>query len=199
MNHLTRNSEIPPCAPRLLITGFEPFDGEACNPTQEIIMQLRAAPPPGMELITAVLPVATHTAPQQLCALLQTHQPGVALLMGLARGRATLSLEQVAINMLDFSRPDNTGEQIQDQTIIPGAPAAYFTTLPVRAMLEQLSASGIPAIISYTAGAYLCNQVFFTALHWAANEAPATRIGFLHTPVLPAQSIHKDTPAPSMA
>ncbi len=184
---------------RLLITGFEPFDKEPLNPTEVVVRQLETTPPEGYELRTAVLPVDTTAAPRQLEELLDTWQPDVVLLMGVARRRPALSLERVAINVLDFNIPDNAGQRITDLPVIPGGPAAYFSTLPVRRLLDALRSAGIPAEISYTAGTYLCNQVFYAALHWAAHNRPTARIGFVHVPALPEQAAAKGRPIPSMA
>jgi len=182
-----------------VITGFEPFNNESINPTQELIKKLVIDFAEDDHLITAVLPVDTIAAPSHLTSLLNRHQPHAILLTGLAMGRATLAIERVALNLLDFDVADNAGKLIQDRPIVPGGPAAYFATLPVRGIKEQLCAAGIPAAISNSAGTYLCNQVMYTALHWAANRDPAPRVGFLHTPALPEQMAHRQRPGPSMA
>ncbi len=119
--------------------------------------------------------------------------------MGLAMGRTTLSIERVALNLLDFNIADNAGKLERDRPVIPDGPAAYFATLPVRTIKEQLCAAGIPTEISNSAGAYLCNQMMYTALHWAANRDPAPHVGFVHVPALPEQMAHRQRPGPSMA
>ena len=184
---------------RILVTGFEPFNDDPINPTQNLVWELRREVPAGIDLVTDVLPVDTVTALPQLMSLLERHRPDAVLLMGLAQHRSALSIERVAINLLDFNMPDNAGRRIQDEPIIPGGPAAYFTTLPSRAIVEKLRAAGIPVELSYTAGTYLCNQVLYTALHWAAEREPAPRVGFLHTPAMPAQVAQKSHPGSSMA
>ena len=101
--------------------------------------------------------------------------------------------------VLDFNIADNAGNRVQDRPIAPDGPAAYFATLPVRVIKEQLCAAGIPAAVSNSAGTYLCNQVMYTALHWAANHKPTSQIGFLHVPALPEQMAGHQRPGPSMA
>lgn len=184
---------------RVLLTGFEAFDNDTLNPSQQIVTHFTAAPPPGLDLRGAVLPVDTEAAPSVLHALLDAHQPEAVLLTGVAVQRPALCLERVALNLLDFRIPDNAGRQVQDQPIVPSGPDAYFATLPVRALVERLIAAGIPATLSETAGTYLCNQVFYLARHWAATQPGAPQVGFLHVPALPAQAARRNTPIPSMA
>ncbi len=169
---------------KILFTGFEPFGANQRNPTAELVANLHQRPPAGLNLTAEVLPVDTHLAPQRLLDLLETVRPEMILLTGLAAGRTSLSLERVALNLLDFEIPDNAGLKIQDRPIEPEGPAAYFSTLPVRPLMEQMLAAGLPAMISNTAGAYLCNQVFYQALHWAAQQDPPPAVGFLHVPQL---------------
>lgn len=183
----------------IIITGFEPFNNEMINPTQELIGRLQKTVPNTEKLVTDVLPVDTIAAPAHLTALLDHYQPTAVLMMGLAMGRATLSVERVAINVLDFNIPDNAGVQAHDQPIVPDGPVAYFATIPVRAVRDQLRAHDIPAEISNSAGTYLCNQVLYTALHWAAQREHQARIGFVHTPALPEQVAAQQRPGSSMA
>ena len=182
-----------------VITGFEPFNNEPVNPTQKLVEQLTEDLADDSRIVTAVLPVDTVIAPERLTSLLERHQPRTVLLMGLASGRSTLSIERVAINVLDFNIADNAGNRLQDRPIAPDGPAAYFATLPIRAIKEQLCAAGIPAALSNSAGTYLCNQVMYTALHWAARRKPASHIGFLHVPALPEEVAERQRPGPSMA
>lgn len=184
---------------RTLITGFEPFNNETVNPTQKLVEQLAEGYADDDKIVTTVLPVDAVAAPKRLTSLLERHRPQIVLMLGLAIGRAALSIERVAINMLDFNIADNAGYRAQDRPVVPGGPAAYFATVPVRAIKDRLCAAGIPAIISNSAGTYLCNQVMYTALHWAAQQNPIPRAGFLHVPALPEQTAPRPHPAPSMA
>ncbi len=183
---------------RILVTGFEAFDGAEVNPTEEVLSLLMEHPPLGVELMTAVLAVDSVRLQQEWPALLDTLNPDVVLMLGQATGRTGFSIERVAINWLDFRVPDNAGLQLRDRPILPDGPAAYFATLPTREWVEHLRATGIPAELSYTAGTYLCNQAFYLALHWAAQRSPMPRVGFIHVPALPAQVAALDKPVPSM-
>ncbi len=183
---------------RMLMTGFEPFDGAEVNPTEEVLALLQANPPLGTDLHTLLLPVDGEKLPQVLLPRLEETRPDIVLMLGQATGRSAFSIERVALNWLDYRIPDNSGRRIQDRPILPDGPAAYFTTLPTRALLEHLRATGLPAELSYHAGTYLCNQAFYLACHWAATHSPTTRVGFIHVPALPSQVCTQEKPVPSM-
>lgn len=184
---------------RILITGFEAFAGSPVNPSEQVILALEANPPPGIEIFTAVLPVDAQSAPVVLAEKLASASPQVVISLGEASGRPVISIERAALNILDFRIPDNLGNQISDQPVLPGAPNAYFTTLPARAILEMLLENGIPAELSLSAGAYLCNQVFFHLMHWAGQQAEPIFAGFIHIPSLPDQVAMRNHSSPSMA
>jgi pyroglutamyl-peptidase len=121
------------------------------------------------------------------------------LCLGQASRRIVISIERVAVNLLDFRIPDNAGNQVSDQPVVPGGPAAYFTTLPVRAILDHITSHGIPAQLSLSAGAYLCNQVIYVLLHHLQSQDLKLPAGFIHLPDLPEQAAKKSTPGPSMS
>lgn len=181
-----------------LVTGFEPFGGDTINPSLEV---LRRLPPRlgDLGLAIRVLPTVFGRAREALEDAVRTTAPDLVLCLGLADGRAALSLERVAINVDDARIPDNEGNQPLDAPIVAGGPAAYFATLPIKAAAAALRAAGLPAIISNSAGTFVCNHVFYGALHLAATRRPALRGGFLHVPYLPAQAAAHDGGAPSMA
>ena len=183
---------------KILITGFEPFGESRINPSQMLVQSLSEKGHSQAELVTAVLPVDQARAPEQLKALISTHQPDAILAFGLAAGRTKISLERVGLNLQDFRIPDNRGVTLSDQPIDPTGPAAYFSTLPLRAMLTALLKAGIPAELSLSAGAYLCNLVLYTTLHTLASAAPIIPAGFIHLPALPEQAAEMDKPVPSM-
>ncbi len=163
----------------VLLTGFEPFGGDGDNPSGEAV-HLVAAHWGGPEvLVTAVLPVTFEGAAARLRELLAEHRPDVVVAAGLAGGRTAIGIERIAVNLIDARIPDNDGAQPVDEPSIPGAPAAHFATLPVKAIVGALDAAGIPAEVSHSAGTFVCNHVFFTALDAAA---PGTRAGFVHVP-----------------
>ncbi len=183
---------------RILVTGFEAFEGSEVNPTEEVLTLLRTQPPGGFELLTALLAVDSARVQREWPPMLDAMHPDVILMLGQATGRATFCVERVALNWLDFRIPDNAGVQMRDCPIVPDGPAAYFATLPTREMVEHLRATGVPAELSYHAGTYLCNQAFYLALHWAAQQQPAPRVGFVHVPALPAQVCTMNRAVPSM-
>lgn len=183
---------------QVLVTGFEAFEGAEVNPTEEVLSLLQANRPAGIDLLTAVLPVDSARLQTMWPSLLDELKPELVLMLGQATGRAGFAVEHVAINWLDFRVPDNAGLTVRDTRILADGPAAYFSTLPTRAMVEHLRATGVPAEVSYSAGTYLCNQAFYLALHWATQRSPASRVGFVHVPALPAQVCELDKPVPSM-
>ncbi len=180
---------------RILLTGFEPFGGSAINPSTLVVQALAAQ----AHIATAILPVDQVHGPEALLAALDQHQPEVLLMLGQATGRAAISIERVAINLMDYRIADNSGRTVSDEPIASDGPAAYFATLPVRAMLDTLLAAGIPAELSLSAGAYLCNQVMYVALHHIAQCGLPTRAGFVHLPMLPEQAAVEHRSVPSMA
>lgn len=182
---------------KLLLTGFEPFDGGSLNPSQLAVQQLVSEGLPGCEIVPVILPVIADIAPGLLLTRLEEVQPEVLLSLGLAGSRPVISIERIAINLLDFRIPDNAGRQLLDNPIVADGPAAYFATLPVRAMYEAVLAAGVPVELSLSAGAYLCNQVMYAALHLIAVRGWRTRAGFVHLPALPEMVTTR--PMPSMS
>ena len=182
---------------KILITGFEPFGEHDINPSQ---MLLQALPDlyQGSTLLKSTLPVHHELAPRRLINLLREHQPDALIAFGLASGRAKISLERVAINLMDFSFADNAGVTIENQPVVVDGPAAYFSTLPIHTMLETLTHAGVPAELSLTAGSFLCNQVFYVLMHEIETHNLKTRAGFIHLPALPEQAASSKRSIPSM-
>ena len=219
---------------RLLLTGFEPFGGDTVNPLKELALALDGRTIGGWEITGVVLPVTYGVAagqvlrlvwgcdsPEALAELGGHTDPGaepsgagktrptgpsydVILSLGQAKGRAKVCLERIAINIRDASLPDHAGNVACDEPIVPGGPAAYFSNLPLRAMLSAIEAAGVPAAISNTAGTYVCNDLFYLSLHFAATAFSRTAheggaahsgfrpgvpvgVGFIHLPALPEQ------------
>ena len=183
----------------VLLTGFEPFDGAADNPSRAAVLALAAAPPPpGTRIVAEILPVSYAHAADALRSAVRRHRPDILIAVGLAGGRAEISVERVAINVDDARIADNDGTRRIDTPVIEGGPAAYFSTLPIKAVAAAIRAAGVPARVSQTAGTFLCNHVFYQACHLAEAEAAGMRVGFLHVPWLPEQAA--DHPGePSMA
>ena len=184
--------------PMIVLTGFEPFDGDSINPAGEIVRALDGETIAGHRIAGAILPVAFAPVLPILEALLDTHRPVLALALGQAGGRSELSLERVAINLIDARIPDNEGLQPVDTAVVGGAPAARFSTLPLKAIERELRALGIPVALSLSAGSFVCNQVFFGLADLLATRHRGCRGGFMHVPWLPQQATYHPG-QPSMA
>lgn len=182
----------------VLLTGFEPFGGVSMNPSAEVAKRLDGRRFGQSVVRAAVLPVDHEGASLAVRGLLAAHDPVAVLHLGLAGERAQIAVERVAINVMDYSIPDNVGFQAVDQPCVPGGPAAYFSTLPLRALLRALHGAGIPAYLSATAGTYLCNFVMYTTLHALAARPAAPPAGFVHLPQLPSMVPPDDPAQPSM-
>ena len=170
----------------VLVTGFEPFDGDTVNPSQDVACALDGAVVEGHRIVARVLPCAFESSLAALDAALAETKPALVVALGLAAGRAELSFERVAVNLVDARIADNAGAQPVDRLVIAGAPAARFTTLPVKAIVAALGEGGIPASLSLSAGSYVCNATFFVLMHRLARRR-STRGGFVHLPLLPEQ------------
>jgi pyroglutamyl-peptidase len=180
-----------------LVTGFAPFAGDALNPSAEIARKLHGEILDGMYVVGAVLPTEFARSLSTLESLIQLHHPAVVVALGLAGGRGEISLERVAINLIDARIADNAGAQPIDEAVIADAPTAYFSSLPLKALLLHLRTLGIPVAISHSAGTFVCNQVFFGLAHLLATRYPAVIGGFVHVPYLPQQA--RNNGAASMA
>ena len=175
--------------PTVLLTGFDPFGGAARNPSWLAAHALQGRSIAGHRVIAAQLPTVFGSSLRELAGLLKQHRPALVLCLGLAGGRNALSLERVAINLNDARMADNAGEQPIDLAVVPGGPAAYFSSLPIKAMLQALQQAGIAAELSQSAGTFVCNQVFYGLMHALASRRALqqTRGGFMHLPFLPEQ------------
>ncbi len=181
-------------ATRILVSGFEPFGGEAVNPSQRAVEALGRATPSGVALRTVVLPTRFGASLARLDHELAEWPADVVLSVGLAGGRSGLTVERVAINLDDARIADNGGDQPLDRPVVEGAPAAYFASLPVKAMAAAIRAAGVEASVSHSAGTFVCNHVFFGLCHRAATTRPGLRCGFVHIPWLPEQAARHGGP-----
>lgn len=188
--------------PVVLLTGFEPFAGERVNPSWEAVRVLEGERIAGHTVVTCQLPVAFGHSLAVLREALKEVEPALVICVGQAGGRAQLSLERVAINVDDARIPDNAGACPIDAAIASDGPAAYFTTLPIKAMLAALREAGFPAEVSQTAGTYVCNHVFYGLMHalphMPGKNVPGVRGGFIHIPYAPEQAAHHPG-APSLS
>ncbi|WP_019182322.1 pyroglutamyl-peptidase I [Microbacterium yannicii] len=163
----------------VLLTGFEPFGGDAVNPSGDALRVVAERWSGPEALVTAVLPVTFEGAARLLRELMAEHRPDVVIAAGLAGGRAAIGVERIAVNLIDARIPDNDGVQPVDAPSVAGAEAARFATPPVKAVTRAIADAGIAAELSHSAGTFVCNHVFFTALDAASS---ATRAGFIHVP-----------------
>lgn len=180
----------------VLVTGFDPFGGSAVNPSWDAVQALHGREIAGHRVIGEELPTVFGAALQRLEAALERHRPRLVVCTGQAGGRPAISLERVAINVNDARIPDNAGVQPVDTAIVPGGPTAYFTTLPIKAMLQALLDAGVRAEVSQTAGTFVCNHTFYGLMHLLARPMwQGVRGGLIHVPWLPEQgqpSMHLD-------
>lgn len=182
---------------KILVTGFEPFNGGVVNPSEQIVHHLEA--PEGVSLLKKILPVEFRKATVQLQELFQEYQPDVVLSIGQAGGRAEICVERVAINIDNVKSsngrkllPDNAGAVPVDELIEAEGASAYFATLPLWQIVEAIQEKGIPAGVSNSAGTYVCNHVMYVSLHQAAVKYPKMKAGFIHIPFLPEQIANRE-------
>jgi pyroglutamyl-peptidase len=166
---------------KVLLTGFEPFGTATSNPSGEIVKQIS-----GDSIVTAILPVTYALSAERLLELIAEHNPDVVICLGQAEGRTQITPEKVAINLDDARLPDNAGVQRSDVKILDDGPDAYFTTLPIKEMVDAAKAAGVPASVSLSAGAFLCNHVFYIAQNKFAGSK--VRSGFIHVPLMDSQA-----------
>ncbi|MES2281056.1 MAG: pyroglutamyl-peptidase I [Pseudomonadota bacterium] len=173
----------------VLLTGFDAFGGASVNPSWMAVQALNGEVLAGHELIAAQIPTTFAGSVRELARLVRVHKPALVICVGQAGGRSAISLERIAINIADASIADNEGAQPVDVPVNPKGPAAYFSTLPIKAMLVALQKAGIPAEVSQTAGTFVCNHVFYALMNIIATRGKVekTRGGFIHVPWLPEQ------------
>lgn len=184
-------------APRVLLTGFEAFgddpSGQGLNPSALAAQALHEQQIAGHQVVAAVLPCVFGASVKVLKDLIREHRPSMVICLGQAGGRAGISLERVAINLDDAPMPDNAGTVRLNTRVVPQGPTAYFSTLPIRAMLEALQHEGLPCELSSSAGHFVCNHVFYALMHTLRkNKVPS---GFVHLPYLPEQAAASGTPS----
>lgn len=176
----------------IVLTGYNPYrNAPDYNPTGVLARELNGHRIGGAQVVGAQIPVAVEDAGPALRRLLDRANPDAALAMGVAPGRPVLSVERVALNMLDFTVADNRGRRYRDRPIRVGGPAAYFSTLPIRSILAALRKVRIPAELSNTAGTYLCNFAMYTLLDAFAADGKDGPVGFIHVPQVPEASLDK--------
>jgi pyroglutamyl-peptidase len=174
-------------APVILLTGFEPFGGESINPSWLIAQALHGADIADARVQALCLPTEFGKAITHLTVALKSRRPALVLALGQATGRSDLTPERVAINVDDARIADNAGAAPIDQPIVTRGPVAYFSSLPIKAMVQAMQQAGLPASVSQTAGTFVCNHVFYGLMH-AVRRRAGVRAGFMHVPLLPEQA-----------
>ena len=181
----------------VLLTGFEPFNGAAINPAWEAVRLLDGWSGDGFRVEVRELPCVFGRAAEALCAFVDEVRPDIAIAVGQAGGRPEISVERIAINVDDARILDNAGQQPVDVPIVADGPAAYFTNLPIKAMVAAMREQGLKAGVSQTAGTFVCNHVFYALMHHVRGQE--VKAGFIHVPFLPEQAEAYAEPTPSMA
>lgn len=169
---------------KLLITGFDPFDGAAVNPSWEAVKRLPDQIG-AYEIHKLQIPTVFGLAPQTVLEKAAEIQPDVIISVGQAGTRAAVTPERIGINIRDARIADNAGISPKDESIVPGGPDGYFSTLPIKTMVDAINSEGVPGAVSNTAGTFVCNDVLYSLLHHYAGTR--VRCGFIHVPWLPQQ------------
>jgi len=175
---------------KILVTGFDPFDREKLNPAYEAV-KLLPAKICGAEIIKKEIPTVFAKCADVVEKAIEKHNPDYVICVGQAGGRSCISVEKVAINFAEARIPDNEGNQPLDKAIVPDGPAAYFSTLPVKAMVENVRSHGIPSHLSYSAGTFVCNDVMYRLLYLLAEKYHHIKGGFIHVPYTLSQAAAK--------
>ena len=175
---------------KILLTGFEPFGGEKINPAFEILKSLPDSID-GHEILKRELPTSYKESTRAIESLLEAERPDVVLSLGQAGGSFGLVVEKVGLNLRDANAADNDGHLASHEIIYEDGNTAYYSTLPVKAMVKRIKESNVPASLSYSAGAYVCNNVLYTLLYLNQKHYKDMRCGFIHVPYFPEQIIEK--------
>ncbi len=182
----------------VLLTGFEPFNKETVNPAWEAVRALDGWTGEGYVVRAVQLPCVFGEANRAIGEAIAQYDPALVIAVGQAGGRIDMSVERVAINVDDAPIMDNAQRQLVDEPVVAGGPAAYFSTLPIKAIVSALRADGIPASVSQTAGTFVCNHVFYGLMHRTVGTQ--VKAGFIHIPYLPEQAArHPGTASMALA
>ena len=171
---------------KVLVSGFEPFGGAKLNPSELLVAELKRIEFKNLELSTVILPVEFDRASDVLLRKVNELKPEMVVAFGQAEGRTAITPEKIAINLDDARIPDNSGDQRKNQVIDKGGSDGYFSTLPVEAMVDAMKAVGYPAEISLSAGAFVCNHLFYSLQR--ALIGTGIRSGFVHLPLVNEQA-----------
>ncbi|GFI50917.1 pyroglutamyl-peptidase I [Lachnospiraceae bacterium 62-26] len=183
---------------KVLVTGFDPFGGEAVNPAFEAV-KLLPCEIAGAEIIKLEIPTVFSKCGPAVEAGIQKYEPDIVINVGQAGGRSCVTIEQVAVNLAEARIPDNDGEQPSGEPVQKDGAPAYYPTIPVKAIVKNVRDHGIPCHISYTAGTYVCNCIMYNVLHMAATKYSNIRAGFIHVPFAAQQAVGKPNGTPFMS
>lgn len=182
---------------KILVTGFDPFGDDSINPAIEAV-KLLPDEINGAEIIKLEIPTVFYKSADVVSEAIEKEQPNYVLNIGQAGGRAELTPERVAINMDDARIEDNEGQQPIDVAIREDGESAYFSKLPIKAMVDYMKKENVPASVSNTAGTFVCNHIMYQTLYLAMTDYPEVKAGFMHIPFLPEQVLNRPN-TPSMA
>ena len=186
----------------ILVTGFDPFGGEQVNPASRCALKLDGRVIAGVKVAAIEVPTVFGKAPRVVEQAIRQLKPVAVIEVGQAGGAAGIRVERVAVNLEDARQPDNEGNCPVDRAVVPGGPVAYWATLPTRRIVEAIRKAGIPAFLSYSAGTFVCNHLFYATCHFIATSGmppcPHVMVGFIHVPYLPEQVVDKPN-VPSMS
>ncbi len=171
---------------KILLSAFDPFGNDTMNPALEVMKRIDFDLF-GVELIKLEVPTIFHRSIEVVKEKIRSERPDAVLALGQAGGRTAITVERVAINISDAGIADNAGYQPTDETIVPGGPAAYFSTLPIKAIVEGIKKEGLPAAVSNSAGTFVCNHLIYGILHMLETEHIPAIAGFIHLPFIPEQ------------
>lgn len=167
---------------KILLTGFEPFGGNATNVSSEVASTFSPHSIEGSEIVVAQLPVSFKRVGKILSQLIELHRPDIILMLGQAGNREKISIERIAVNLMDSKMGDNDGYCPNEQSVVTGAENAFFSNMPLKKIVENWHSTGIEAIISNSAGLYVCNCTLYNALYLAYHKGLDCKIGFIHLP-----------------
>jgi pyroglutamyl-peptidase len=183
---------------KILVTGFDPFGGEKVNPAIESVKRLPDTIA-GAEIIKLEIPTVVYKSLNKIDEAIAKYNPDVILSIGQAGGRSDITVERVGINCNDCRIPDNEGNQPIDEPVYIDGPDAYFSLLPIKAIVAEIQASGIPASVSDTAGTFICNHVLYGVRYLCEHKYPGKKSGFIHIPYMTSQAVGKrNTPSMSL-
>ena len=189
--------------PTVLLTGFEAFGHTPINPAEQVARALEGHNFAASKVVGRIVPNKFFKAIEVVRTAIEEVRPDVVVMMGEYGGRAVITVERIAHNLNDSTRyrlADNDGIALQDRPTVPGGPVAYYSTLPIRAMVKTMRAAGVPADISDTPGTFCCNHLMFGILHYIATTDRPVRAGWIHLPYLPSTAaLEENLGAPSMS